>query len=516
MSSPSSPVAPRLGSSRVAELSRRLVVGPGASTHEVVSPLSGMPLAQLPLSSAADVRRAISTARAAQPDWAATPLPSRAAVLLRLHDLLLAHQVELLDLVQRESGKARFHAFEELADASIVARHYGLRGAAYLRTTRTTGAFLALTQAEIVRQPIGVVGIVTPWNYPLTIPTTDSLPALLAGNAVVLRPDPQTTLTMLAVAELLAEAGLPDGVLQVVSGGAEIGQAVVEQADYVAFTGSTAVGRIVGRLTGERLVGSSLELGGKNALYVRADADLPRAVLGARGAAFASGGQLCMHTERLLLHEAIADEFLDRFIPAVESMRIGTALEFGYDMGSLLGPAQLERTQRHIADALARGATLLAGGRHRPDLGPFVHEPTVLADVTSDMLCHGEETFGPVLVVRRVRDDDEAVALANDTAYGLNASIWSRDVRIARALARRVRTGSVNINEGYAATWATPAAPLGGRGQSGHGRRHGSEGILRYTESQTITAQHVTGFGPPLELTEERWAGILSGAFGLL
>lgn len=501
----------------VAALTRRLVTGPRPEVRPCISPLTGAVLHELPLSTRADVQVAIDHARSAQRAWARLPIEQRATIILRVHDLVLDRQVQLLDLMQLESGKTRLQAFEEIADIALVARHYGRAGAAHLATKRIWGAYPVLTQAETVRQPYGVVGIVSPWNYPFTLPIGDTIPALLAGNAVVLRPDPQTTLTALFGAQILHDAGVPDGVLQVVSGeGPTVGQAVVELADYVCYTGSTEVGRAIAQTAARRLVPSSLELGGKNTLYVRADADLRRTVPGAIRASFGSAGQLCIHAERIVLHESIADAFLAAFVPAVAAMRIGPALEYGDDMGTLVSQRQLDRVQAHVADAVAKGAQVLVGGRARPDLGPFFHEPTVLAGVTADMACRDEETFGPVVSVYRVGSDEEAIALANDTAYGLNASIWSRDVRTARALARRIRTGTVNINDGYAASWGASGAPMGGMGQSGLGRRHGAEGITKYTESQTIAAQHLAPIAPFGGLDDRRFAAALTGGLKLL
>ncbi len=501
----------------LAVLTRRLVTGPRPDVRPCITPLTGAVLHELALSTRADVEVAIDHARGAQRSWARLPIEQRANIILRVHDLVLDRQVQLLDLMQVESGKTRLQAFEEIADIALVARHYGRAGAAYLATKRSWGAYPMLTQAETERQPYGVVGIVSPWNYPFTLPIGDSIPALLAGNAVVLRPDPQTNLTALFGAQILHDAGVPDGVLQVVSGeGPTVGQAVVELADYVCYTGSTEVGRAIAQTAARRLVPSSLELGGKNTLYVRADADLSRTVPGAIRASFGSAGQLCIHAERIVLHESIADAFLAEFIPAVAAMRIGAALEYGYDMGTLVSQRQLDRVQAHVADAVAKGAQVLVGGRARPDLGPFFHEPTVLTGVTADMACRDEETFGPVVSIYRVRSDEEAIALANDTAYGLNASIWSRDVRAARALARRIRTGTVNINDGYAASWGASGAPMGGMGQSGLGRRHGAEGITKYTESQTIAAQHLVPIAPFAGLDDRRFVAALTGGLKVL
>ena len=474
----------------IRSLLARIVVSPGAATQTTHAPFTGGPLAAVPLSTPDDVARAARQARAAQRTWAAVDLADRAAVLLRFHDLVLEGQSDVLDLVQLESGKSRLSAFEEVADVAMVARHYARRGARYLAPQRTRGFAPVLTSVRVLRHPLGVVGVISPWNFPLTLSMGDILPALLAGNAVLLKPDTQTVLTALWGVEQLEAAGLPAGVVQVVVGdGATIGGAVIDHVDHVAFTGSTATGRVVAARAGERLISASLELGGKNAMYVAEDVDVDTAAEGAVRACFSSTGQLCLSVERLYVHEAVADEFVEAFVRRTRALRLGTDLDYRTDVGSLTSAAQLAAVTDHVLDALAHGARVLTGGVRRPDLGPLFYEPTVLTDVSREARLYSDETFGPVVSVYRVASDDEAVAAMNEGDLGLNASIWTRDVARGRLLAARVVAGTVNVNEGYAAAWASVAAPQGGARSSGLGHRHGAEGIWATTRVQTVAVQ---------------------------
>ncbi|HZG02131.1 MAG TPA: succinic semialdehyde dehydrogenase [Streptomyces sp.] len=515
---PANPVAPAPATARTAAdvVTERLVarltgdvVGSGSTACH--TPFTGERLAVLPESTPGDVAEAFARAREAQRAWAARPVRERAAVLLRFHDLLLDRQSEVLDLVQLETGKARLHAHEEVQAVAVAARHYGRKAASYLRPRRHTGAFPVLTRVRELRHPRGVVGQIAPWNYPLELSVGDALPAFAAGNAVVMKPDTETALTALWARALLIEAGLPAGVWQVVIGeGPVIGPAVVDHADYVSFTGSTRTGREVAQRAAFRLVGCSLELGGKNAMLVLDDADPDRAAAGAVRGAFSSAGQLCISIERLYVHASVADAFLERFTARTRALRLGAALAYGADMGSLVSERQLRTVTHHVEDAVAKGARVLAGGRPRPDVGPLFHEPTVLEGVTPSMAVCEEETFGPVVSVYRFTDDEEAIALANATPYGLNASVWSGNGRRARAVAARLRAGTVNVNEGYAAAYGSVQAPMGGMGESGLGRRHGAEGILKYTEAQTVAHQRVLPMAPSFGMDDERYAAFMT------
>ncbi|WP_326797881.1 succinic semialdehyde dehydrogenase [Streptomyces sp. NBC_01808] len=469
----------------------------GTGTVAVRSPLTGEVLADVPEAGPADVEAAFERARAAQRAWAARPVRERAAVLLRFHDLLLRDQDEVLDLVQLETGKARLHAHEEVQSVTVAARHYGRRAPAYLGPKRHTGALPTLTKVTELRHPRGVVGQIAPWNYPLELSVGDALPALVAGNALVMKPDSKTPLTALWARRKLVEAGLPEEVWQVVIGpGPVVGPEIVRHADYVSFTGSTRTGREVAQGAAARLVGASLELGGKNPMLVLADADVEKAAAGAVRAAFASAGQLCISVERLYVHESVADAFLARFVARTRALRLGNTLGYGADMGSLVSAQQLETVTRHVDEAVGKGAEVLAGGRARPDVGPYFYEPTILDGVEPGMTVCDEETFGPVVSVYRFRDEDDAVARANATPYGLNASVWTKDGRRGGRIAARIQAGTVNVNEAYVAAYGSVQAPAGGMKDSGVGRRHGSEGILKYTESQTVAQQRVVPLAP--------------------
>jgi succinate-semialdehyde dehydrogenase/glutarate-semialdehyde dehydrogenase len=374
-----------------------------------------------------------------------------------------------------------------------------------------------LTRVKEIKHPVGVVGVIAPWNYPLTLAASDAVAALIAGNAVVVKPDVQTTHTAQLVGDLLLEAGVPAGLFGVVTGdGPGTGSALINVVDHVMFTGSTATGRRVAQACAQRLIGCTLELGGKNALIVRGDVNPAKAAATAVRAMFANTGQLCISMERVYIDEAVYDAFIEALVYEVVSLRIGTSVGWGADCGPMINQMQFARVQSHVDSAVAAGAQVLAGGYARPDLGPLAFAPTVLAEVTEKMAVCREETFGPVAAVYPVRGDEEAIQRSNDTEYGLNAAILSTDVGRARAMARRLSAGSVNINEGYAATWGSVAAPVGGRGDSGLGVRHGDAGLLAYTESQTIASQHLLGFAPAFGLTDEQWGQILVRSIGLM
>ncbi len=500
----------------VADLTRRSAATSGRSV-EVRSPIGDQPLAHIPQSSEDDVEEAFRRARRAQSDWARTSIDSRADALLRLHDLILDRQDEIIDLVCLESGKARKHAFDEPMHIALTARYYARTAHEHLDTRRVRGVIPVLTRIDVNRVPKGVVGVISPWNYPFTMALCDGLPALLAGNAVVAKPDAQSMLSALLAARLLDEAGFPPDLWQVVAGpGAEIGPALVQRADHICFTGSTATGRLVATGCAERLIGCSLELGGKNPILVLRDADLEKAAEGAVRAAFSNAGQLCVSMERLFVADQIYDRFLERFVARTEAMTLGATLDWGNDMGSLVSRRQLETVTAHVDDAVAKGARVLTGGRGRPDLGPFFYEPTILEGVTPAMTCFGNETFGPVVSAYRFQDEAEAIARANDGEYGLNASIYSRNGARSRHVARQIRCGTVNVNEAFAASFGSIEAPMGGMRSSGLGRRQGSEGVLRFTETQSVATQRVMRFAPSYGMSDEMYAKVMTASLRVM
>ena len=325
------------------------------------------------------------------------------------------------------------------------------------------------------------------------------------------KPDQQTPFSALWAVRLLEEAGMPPGVVQVVTGsGAELGASIIEQSDYLMFTGSTAVGRTAAAQAGERLIDCSMELGGKNALLVLDDADVGKAVSGAVRAAFSNTGQLCISVERIYVPGTMWDDFTTRFATAAKAMELSAALDYSADMGSLISDKQLKTVAGHVDDAVAKGATVLAGGKPRPDIGPYFYEPTILSGVRDDMAVFADETFGPVVSLYRVDSEEEAIDKANDSPYGLNFSVWTSDPKHGRQVAARLQAGTVNINEAYAAAWASVDAPMGGMKASGLGRRHGEHGILKYTEPQTIAVERLLPVGAPPWLSPGRYARIMT------
>jgi succinate-semialdehyde dehydrogenase / glutarate-semialdehyde dehydrogenase len=485
------PSAPRFDKAKLQALKARITMAGESEMLTVKIPFTGAVLDTIPNCTTEDIATAITKARVAQELWKKRSFAERAKIFIRLHDLMFDCKDEGLDLIQLENGKSRAHAMEEIIDAALVSSYYAHNAAKHLKPRHRRGTVPFLTQTWEHHLPKGVVGIISPWNYPLALSISDAIPALMAGNAVISKPDVQTTFTALWVAEMFERAGLPKDLFQVVSGdGRVVGPLLIDKVDFVTFTGSTATGRIVAQQCAKRLIGCALELGGKNAMIILPDTDIDRAVQSAVQGSFSSAGQLCVSFERMYIHQDIFDEFVKRFVVVTKNLKLGSSFDFSYDVGTLTSQQQLERVTKHVLDAVARGATVLAGGKPRPDLGPYFYEPTILSNIKPDMMLCEEETFGPVVAVYPFASTEEAVKLANSSVYGLNASIWTKDLKLARQLANQIEAGTVNINEAYAPAWSSVDAPMGGFKDSGLGRRHGREGILKYTETQTVSAQH--------------------------
>lgn len=479
-------------------------------TKSITEVFTGKELATIPVGTAEDVDGAIARARVAQKAWAERPVSERAEIFHRYRDLVLAHRDELMDMAQAETGKSRAAAQEEVLDIAMTSRHYARTAAKLLAPKRVTGMLPVLTKTTVRYQPKGIVGVISPWNYPMTLAVSDAIAALLAGNGVVLKPDSQTPYCALAVVELLYKAGLPRDLFAVVPGpGSVVGTAIVENTEYVMFTGSTATGQLLAEQAGRRLIGFSAELGGKNAMIVADGANLREVSDAAVRACFSNSGQLCISIERIYVEQSIADEFTAKFGQRVRDMTLGADYEFGIEMGSLISEDQVKTVSAHVDDAKVKGAKVLAGGNARPDLGPLFYEPTVLTNVSEDAECAANETFGPLVSIYPVADVEEAITKANDTEYGLNASVWAKTKAQGEAIAARLHSGTVNVDEGYAPAWGTTAAPMGGMGVSGVGRRHGPDGLLKYTESQTIATTRLLNLGGPRGLPPKLWAKIM-------
>lgn len=496
------------------ELTARLLASvraSGGETEQTRAPFTGEHLFTYPISGLDDVEQAFARARIAQVQWAGRPVAERAEIIGRVHHMALARQGELMDLLQLETGKTRADAFAETAGVAVYARYISRTAPSLLRRHARKGIVPVLTKAYELRHPRGVVGLVTAWNYPAVFAAADGLAAVVGGNAVVHRPDVQAGMSAIWVRSLAVEAGVPEDVWQIVLGpGRSIGSAVVDRADAVAFTGSTAAGRRIAEQVAPRLAYTSLELGGKNSFIVLADADITRAVDAAIRACFFGAGQTCVGPERILVAESIYEPFRAALVERVGRMRVGAGLEFGFDMGSLIDQAQLDSVRAHVDDAVSKGAQVLCGGRHRPDLGPYFFAPTVLEAVTPDMRLYAEETFGPVVALHPFDSPQHAIDIANDTEYGLHAVIWSRDVPAAEAMAAQIRVGTVEINDAIAATWGSADVLQGGMKASGMGRRNGKYGILRFTEPQSVVIQRLHGIHPPGSMGYELFSAVMT------
>jgi len=474
--------------------------GRGAGTIPVENPATGQTIATVPDMDSAQVKGLVERARAAFPAWRDLGFEGRAEVLYELRRWMIDNRDRLIGTIVEENGKPPDEAM--ITEVVYVADSLGFwakKAPKYLGDERVrTHSPLLLGKKVLVRyRPYGVIGVIGPWNYPLSNNFGDALPALAAGNSVVLKPSEVTPLTSLLMEEgFRAAGGTPDAFL-VATGRGETGAALVDHADMIMFTGSTGTGKKIMARAAETLTPVSLELGGKDPMIVLKDADVERAANMAVQWAMTNSGQICMSVERVYVEEPVYDEFVSKVVDKTKALRQGVPGAPGdIDVGAMTFPPQLEKVEAHVADAVAKGARVLTGGKRGEGPGRF-YEPTVLVDVDHTMDCMTDETFGPTLPIMKVRDEDEAVRMANDSGYGLNSSVFTKDVAKGERIARLVEAGSTCVNDALM-NYLAQEAPFAGMKGSGMGARHSAAGIRKYTQPQTIL---VTRFGPSKEPT---------------
>ncbi len=455
----------------------------------VSNPATGETIATVPELGPEEVSRMVAAAREAQPTWEAIGFDGRAEVLLAARDWMAANAERVVTTIVGETGRpADETQFAELSYGLSALEFWPKTAPAYLGDEEIDSAspFVRGRKLVVRYAPLGVIGVIGPWNYPLNNSFGDCIPALAAGNAVVLKPSEVTPLTSLLMAEMLAECELPEGTFQVATGRGATGAALVDEVDMVMFTGSVETGKKVMAQAAQTLTPVSLELGGKDPMIVLSDADLERAANAAVSYGMNNSGQVCISVERVYVEGPAYDEFLERVTDKVSTLRQGPPGEAGsVDVGAIIFPPQIDRIEAHVADAVDKGARVVTGGRRVEDAAGLFFEPTVLADVDHSMRCMVEETFGPTLPVMRVSDAKEAIQLANDGPYGLQASVWTRDAKRGEALARRIEAGVCCVNDAQV-NYVALELPMGGWKASGLGSRHGPDGIRKYAKRQSL------------------------------
>ncbi len=454
-------------------------------TYDSVDPFTGQPWARVPDAGEADVDAAVAAARAAfEGPWSTLTATQRGKLLRKLGDLIARDAEKLAVLETRDNGKLLREMSGQMA--YLPDWYYYYAGLA----DKVEGSVIPSDKANYLvytrHEPVGVVAAIVPWNSPLLLLTWKLAPALAAGCTMVVKPSDYTPVSTLAFAELVKEAGIPDGVVNVVTGwGPEVGKALAAHpgVDKIAFTGSTEVGKLIAKAAADNLTRVTLELGGKSAQVVFQDADLDAAANGVIAGVFAATGQTCMAGSRVVVHESVKDALVERIVARARTIKIGNPLDPATEMGPMATDKQYDIVLLHFADAAAEGATIACGGKPVAELGGWFVEPTVLTDTTPQMRAVREEIFGPVVAVTTFTDEDQAVALANGTEFGLAGSVWTKDVHRAHRIAARIRAGSVWIN---AYRVVAPHVPFGGFGQSGIGRENGSDAIKEYTETKAV------------------------------
>jgi acyl-CoA reductase-like NAD-dependent aldehyde dehydrogenase len=475
------------------------VLETAARQMEVQNPATGQVIGSVPALSVDEVAGVVARARAAQPGWDALGFEGRGRILRRAQKWVIDNGESIAQTIVSENGKAYEDALmAEVGYAAAAFGHWAKRAPKYLadERIRSSSPFVLGRKLVVRYAPVGVAGVIGPWNYPLLNSFGDCIPALAAGNSCVLKPASLTPLTSLLMAEGLRESGVPQDVFIVATGGGDVGAELIDHVDSVMFTGSTEVGKQVMERAARTLTPVSLELGGKDPMLVLADVDLERAANAAVHYSMQNGGQSCTSVERVYVEEPVYDEFVAKVDEKMRGLRQGTPGGPGeVDLGAVTSPAQLEVIDEHVKDAVAKGARVLVGGRRGDGPGDF-YEPTLLVDVDHSMECMTAETFGPTLPVMKVRDADEAVRLANDTPYGLQASVWTKDAAKGERLARMTDAGVVTVNDAQV-NYVALELPMGGWKASGLGSRHGAEGIRKYTKRQALL---ITRFAPKKDL----------------